>query len=86
MSVCRDCNQPLLWVKSEATGTPMPLDPEPSRDGNVYVSGGAGKVLSDDIRRTFIEEVGEPLHVSHHKTCPRGRSWQRRNRRQEGLF
>jgi hypothetical protein len=41
----------------------MPLDPEPSEEGNVVILGELARVLA-------AGETGEPRFLSHFATCP----------------
>lgn len=82
---CRLCGAPLLWgvtVKRHR----MPLDPEPSPEGNVrlepheYRPEPWAVVLSgDELTRARAE--GEPLFVSHFATCPHAKRHRRRRRK-----
>lgn len=38
MSTCRSCGAEVLWAKTRA-GKAMPVDPEPTAEGNVLVGG-----------------------------------------------
>lgn len=66
-SLCRLCNAPLRWVRSEE-GKRMPLDAEPAADGNIVVTEeGVGIVLGGRVKT-----VGKTtLWRSHFASCPR---------------
>lgn len=71
MSNCRSCKAPIIWAYSEA-GNPMPIDAEPSDDGNI-------ELLHDDNGRIDAQVIS-PLflatpttaqrHKAHFATCP----------------
>lgn len=73
MSQCRSCSAPIIWIKTSATGKPMPLDRDPVPDGNVVIRDGLAVVLtaeeSPDTTRRFL---------SHFSTCPDGKAHRKR--------
>lgn len=72
MSKCRACPAPVWWVKTEASGKPMPLDPHPVADGNVIVVSAPG--VRTPIVRVLKKGEDPPAeilrYVSHFATCP----------------
>lgn len=70
-SSCRSCGAPMLWVRTPA-GRPMPLDPEPSEDGNVEIVDGLAVVHHQPPL-----DHGD-LYTPHFATCPDGATWSRR--------
>lgn len=70
MTICKTCKAPIRWVKLSKTGKNIPLDPEPSPEGNVYIStSGRALVLDKDLVKR-AKAADEPLHTSHFATCP----------------
>jgi hypothetical protein len=72
---CRGCGRPIRWVRTARTGTPQPIDPDPSADGNLELIG-----RSEDgyticrvvplIERDELLAAGHALYMPHHATCP----------------
>lgn len=69
---CRSCHAPILWVTT-TKGADMPVDPEPSSDGNVQLTA-HGDLLFAHVLGTHhaaaAREHDTPLHQSHFATCP----------------
>ncbi len=79
---CSSCQAPLWWVLTEG-GRRMPLDPDPTPQGNVIVTG-------QDARPPVVKVLGgsplaqarasgRDMYTSHFATCPSAE--QRRDRR-----
>ena len=72
-SACTACGEPLKWTLSAKTGKPMPLNPDPTPAGNVW--------LDDDGRGHVASQpplgVTE-LYLSHFATCPRADNFRRK--------
>ena len=67
---CSSCQAPIRWVKMRTTGKPMPVDLDPTDDGNVFVyqqDGTADVVKKDDVEA--MNRNGVKLHKSHFATC-----------------
>jgi hypothetical protein len=62
---CRSCGAEILWART-TSGKPMPLDREPSANGNVLLRDGVAQVLGP----LDVAVTGEPLYLSHFATCP----------------
>lgn len=69
--LCSSCSKPVVWVKTEARGSQMPLDPKPHPEGNV--------VLVDipqtkhQVARVIPNDklpAEQPAYRSHFVTCP----------------
>jgi hypothetical protein len=66
----------VVWVKTEARGKSMPLDPHPSPEGNVVLvplpqtRHHVARVLPKD---QLPPADGSPAYLSHFVTCPGGR-------------
>jgi hypothetical protein len=72
---CHSCKARILWLLTEASRTPIPLDPEPKVGGSVELVDGLARVLGPAAR-------GEkPLYVPHHATCAQGKQWRRKEKR-----
>ena len=67
---CRRCRKPILWARTEATSSWLPLDPEPDESGNQAVfqdTHGAWQtrqLSADDKPYSF-----EKRHMPHVATC-----------------
>ena len=68
MPRCSSCNAPLEWATSAATGKTMPIDAEPSSDGNVIVRDGQAVVLNREQLAVLPKDA--PRFKSHFATCP----------------
>jgi hypothetical protein len=71
---CRSCGAPLRWAVSAATGKAMPLNFEPSGDGNVVLrADGKAVVVTAAERGAYAG----PFYTSHFATCPDARRFRR---------
>lgn len=64
---CKSCGKPILWTKS-TNGKAMPIDPDPSPNGNIFLKGGEALVLT----KYSVEgqrKLGNPLYTAHFVTC-----------------
>jgi hypothetical protein len=71
VNTCRHCKAEVLWVRTAATGRPMPLDPDESERGNVFVeyaADGSGMVCHV-ASKANPRPPGIP-HMPHWATCP----------------
>lgn len=70
--ICRTCGKPVIWVQMARTAKRMPLDAEPTANGNIGVLPdlGLGKYVSIADREAAQAE-GMKLYSSHLATCPR---------------
>ncbi|MCK9250043.1 MAG: hypothetical protein M0P31_13850 [Solirubrobacteraceae bacterium] len=65
MSRCRSCGAPIRWGITQS-GRRIPLDPDPTPDGNVRLHpDGTAEVLS----AYGLTVNAGPLHLSHFATC-----------------
>ncbi|WP_256789870.1 hypothetical protein [Frankia sp. AvcI1] len=68
-SRCRSCEAPIRWATATATGRRMPLDAEPTADGNVTVHRG-----DDGQAVATVHPIGTPIVGTrwrpHWATCP----------------
>lgn len=68
MEHCRSCGAAIRWVKTQK-GKAMPVDWEPSCDGNLRVILGVAIVLNGEELSKHRNGV-TPLYQSHFATCP----------------
>jgi hypothetical protein len=73
MAECKSCHAPITWVVSAATGKRMPLDVEPTPDGNISLDM-AGMLPAAHVhageKLLAMRELGRDLYLSHFVTCP----------------
>lgn len=68
---CRSCARDIVWGMTPA-GKRMPLDPDPSPDGNLWIDEGV-------IMSTKVDPPdGAPRYLSHFVTCPDAKRWRER--------
>lgn len=73
--MCAACLQPIVFVPTEASGKPMPLDPEQDSDGNVVLirdllgEQRAHVLTKDELARGTYDDL--PRWQSHFATCPK---------------
>ncbi len=65
---CKTCRREMLWVMMES-GTRMPLDPEPTADGNVH-RGSKGRWRALTQAELQSGSMQGPFYLPHFKTCP----------------
>ena len=68
---CRSCGRNIYWLKT-SKGKLMPVDTQPSKDGNIVIEEGIATVVSQGSL------FGEPLYTSHFATCPQAPSWRKK--------
>lgn len=71
---CRSCGEPVIWTKTERQLRSMPVNAEPTPEGNIVVlPGQISRVLpvADRFGRT-------DLRTSHFVTCPQAGKWRTR--------
>lgn len=70
LSECRDCGDPIRFVKMRATGRALPVDPGPLKEGTVFarLEGGrlVGAVTSQDHRPGPLDPY---RFRPHHASC-----------------
>lgn len=72
MPACRSCGADVVWFRT-VNDRPMPLDAQPTPDGNVQVRGGVAHVLGPMDREVLTDEERGRLRMPHHATCPNWR-------------
>lgn len=76
MNTCRSCGATILWATT-TNGKAMPIDAEPSPDGNVELTEWApGRYRCTVHPQTPFD--APPLHMPHHATCPHADEWRRK--------
>ena len=77
MPACRSCGSEILWAIT-VNGKPIPIDREPSADGNVRITmdtSGRRQALVLGPLDVELYPEGEPLYLSHFVTCPQSDEW-----------
>lgn len=72
MSACKSCGAEVLWVKLIPMGRVNPLNPTPSRSGNIRMLG-TRKAVAKVLGKAELETAAlasEELYTSHFATCP----------------
>jgi hypothetical protein len=67
MSACRSCGASITWALT-VNGKRMPVDAEPSENGNVELITDGRYVLA--VVHSQPPMISKPLHVSHFVSCP----------------
>lgn len=80
---CRSCGAAIRWAHT-ANGRTMPIDAEPTPDGNVTYT---GRPVTNDrgVTRPGVRvegtaplfDDGEPRYTSHFATCPHADDWRK---------
>ena len=65
-STCASCGAPILWVRTAATNSLMPLDFLPIASGNVVIKDGLAHVMKGDL---FEEMMAGERYQSHFVSC-----------------
>lgn len=78
MARCRSCGAGVLWAVTEL-GRRIPLDDQPTADGNVVVTDHADD--GTPVVRVLTASDGVPSsprrYLSHFVTCPQAKHWRR---------
>ncbi len=74
---CRACQMEIVFAETNRLhlGKPvvMPVDAEPDRNGNVFLSVKGGKYYAGVIKKNQaagMRDAGQELHRPHFATCP----------------
>lgn len=79
MSVCKSCGASIIWARTPA-GRTIPIDREPSDDGNVRLSYEGHKANALVVGKSDdLFSIGEPRHQSHFATCPNADAHRKRD-------
>lgn len=73
MSACRSCGEPIRWAKTSA-GKNIPVDIEPTSEGNIVFEDGVAVVLPALQAKTYDGEK----FISHFVTCEDADKWRRK--------
>ncbi|APE09727.1 hypothetical protein BO226_11340 [Rhodococcus sp. 2G] len=79
---CRTCRAEIVWA-STTKGNAIPLEPEPSPNGNLNVypvpadPRGRIAIVVTNSRRAALAAAGIPLYVSHFLSCPDAAEWRK---------
>ncbi|GIE46182.1 hypothetical protein [Actinoplanes lobatus] len=75
---CRSCAAPIIWATSSG-GRPMPVDAEPTGDGNVELSLQPGMFVGPVATVvTGPTLFGGKRRRAHFTSCPQAEQWRRR--------
>lgn len=70
LSECRDCADPIRFVRMESTGRALPVDPSPTPRGTVAATLRSGRFYGYIITQ---DRLGNPAYayrfVPHHASC-----------------
>lgn len=66
---CRSCGAPIFWATTRM-GKTMPVDAQPTRDGNVAITRLSGEWLATVVRAKQRELFRRERYTSHFATCP----------------
>lgn len=70
---CQSCGAPIFFAAT-GTGKRIPLDAEPTEDGNIVILDGEACVIP---KGTYL--AGKPQYRSHFATCPNAARHRRRS-------
>ncbi len=76
-STCRSCDAPIIWAVTTREQL-MPVDADPSTDGNVELVTRQLNVAPLAIVHAQPPLGAGPLRMPHHATCPDAAKWRRR--------
>lgn len=75
---CDSCREPIIWATT-TNAKAMPVDYEPSDNGNISLQPGGRGPLAIVLGAT--KRFGrKDLRTSHFVTCPDSKSWRKRDR------
>lgn len=77
---CRSCQAPIVWAKTSPSDEFMPLDAEPTAEGNAEVIDMRSGVPVVVVHATPPLVVTGDLMMPHFATCPHGKEWSNRKR------
>lgn len=83
MSRCRSCDAEIIWAVTEPGGKAIPVDADPSEDGNVELltrSSPTGYTVPPAAivhgQRPMLTDG--TFHKPHFATCPQASEWRKR--------
>ncbi len=74
---CRTCQKPILWAVTR-NGKDMPVDPEPSPDGNLKLTDRPGMAPLAEVLPVAKRFGMKRLYTSHFTGCPGADRWRKR--------
>ena len=78
MRPCKSCRAPIHLLKVTGSDSWMPVDADPSPQGNLRINLNNETVqVLTDIDQTTARLSGTPLHQSHFATCPQASTHRR---------
>lgn len=76
---CGSCGAPIIWIRTAASGTYMPLNAEPDPErGNMVIVDGKAASITNDLFGPHVP-AGAPKYLSHFATCPSAAKHRKRN-------
>jgi hypothetical protein len=72
MSKCKGCGAEIIWART-LNKKPIPLDAEPTLDGNISLEKGIAAVVADN----YLGPGQGPLYKSHFATCPKAKDFRK---------
>lgn len=75
---CGTCKATFVWATHQTTLRPMPVDVEPSADGNLALAVAGAGTLTCRVVKPELAYGRRDLHKSHFATCPDAPKWRRR--------
>lgn len=78
MTRCKTCLAPIFYAIVASTGKLIPINAEPSIDGNVIIREGNNSGKS--YAKVTKKEDPEAIYVSHFATCGQAKKWRKKKR------
>jgi hypothetical protein len=75
---CRSCSRPIVWASHERTLNAMPVDVEPTGDGNLALTLTDRGTLTCRVVKPELAYGRTDLHKSHFASCPNAGKHRRR--------
>lgn len=76
---CLSCKKPVIWTRTERGGKPMPVDADPTGDGNVALRWAPDGTITAWIPKPHLAFGRRDLRKSHFATCKDAGTWRRRD-------
>lgn len=70
---CKSCGAPMIWARTRK-GNLIPLDAEPTPEGNIILKDGIAHVMKKGQSDLFDQDR---RYLSHFVTCPQSRGWRK---------
>jgi hypothetical protein len=83
---CRSCGTAIFWAQNDATGKSMPVDAEPSENGNVQLYDRGGSIVARVLGAERAQRIRDAawalngthtLRTSHFATCAQADQWRK---------